>query len=577
MKPHKIEILKLITDNIFCGLILIDMNGKVVLFSKSAEKIFKLLKKDVIGRNLREIEGLRSLYDVVKEHGENTKSRHKIWTDNYFIIVNLTTLKSQNKPNCIMAVCHESCSKECIDQELFVTENLLREINIFLESSHDGIFITDNHGKVIRVNAAWERIYSTPRKEVLGVDVNELLKRGVLNKSAAMEVLKTGKTQTVICEANTGRKIMATGTPVFDKEGCITSVVVNVRDVTELEYLEKQLAEQQQLAEKYSQEIKEMRRLNMQLPDLVIHSKEMKKVMDIVLRVAEVDSNILITGESGVGKGMLVTTIHKLSQRREGPIISINCGAIPANLLESELFGYESGAFTGASPRGKMGLFELANGGTLFLDEIAEIPADLQVKLLRAIQDKEVIRVGGTAPKKIDVRIIAATNRDLKKMMEEGRFRSDLYYRLNVIGINVPPLRERKEDIVPLTLNFIERFNRKYNKNKTLAGETVSALIEYNWPGNIRELENLIERLVVLTRGDIIYPEELPDYFKEAPTPDHEIIVRGIVPLRSAMQSVERQLIMNAKKKYGSTRKIAEALGINQSTVVRKLSSIEHR
>jgi transcriptional regulator with PAS, ATPase and Fis domain len=297
----------------------------------------------------------------------------------------------------------------------------------------------------------------------------------------------------------------------------------------------------------------------------------MKKVFDFAARVAQVDSTVLITGESGSGKEIVAKTIHKLSKRKDGPLIQINCGAIPENLLESELFGYEPGAFTGASKEGKLGMFELAENGTLFLDEIGELPLNLQVKLLRVLQEREIVRVGGIKPKKINVRIIAATNKDLEKMVEKGMFREDLYYRLNVVRIKIPPLRERKTDIPPLIQHFLRKFNEKYEMNKKISPEVIERLIAYDWPGNVRELENLIERLVVIVIEDIIELKHLPDYLQASINSDHfQVSVSGIIPLKKASEDLEKQLISKALQKYGSTRKAAQILEVDQATIVRK-------
>ncbi|MDD2421522.1 MAG: sigma 54-interacting transcriptional regulator [Heliobacteriaceae bacterium] len=565
------ELLQLITEKIYCGILAVDAAGKVLVLNPSAQRVLNLSPETVIGKSLAAVSRrLAELFRSTKGQG-----RHKLTVGKANLVVNLSPLIKAEKTIGVLAVFHESGKEECISQELFVTENLLKEINIFLESSYDGIFITDNQGKVIRVNAAWERIFA-PRHLVLGRTVEELVTQGVYGKSAAGEVLKSGKTSTVIME-NKGRKILATGTPVFNNRGKITSAVVNVRDITELENLRWQLEQQQKISEQYSREIQEMRRQQQKFPGIVANSKEFQKVMDMVTRVAEVDSTVLITGESGVGKEVVAGHIHKLSHRRNGPFIKINCGAIPLALLESELFGYEPGAFTGASPKGKLGLFELANKGTLLLDEIAETSLDIQVKLLRALQEKEIIRVGGQTTKKIDVRIIAATNRNLKTMLQAGKFRDDLYYRLNVINIQVPPLRERPDDILPLLVFFLEKYNQKYQKNKAFSPKVVAALTNYDWPGNIRELENLAENLVILAKGEEIMPYDLPETYCQPAAMEHQVMINGIMPLKQALATVEQQLLQNAREKYDSTRKIAEALGINQSTVVRKLRSLPHQ
>ena len=309
---------------------------------------------------------------------------------------------------------------------------------------------------------------------------------------------------------------------------------------------------------------------------LIAHSKEMKNIMDTIKTLSQVNSTVLVTGESGTGKEVIVNQIHQASSRRKKPFIKINCGAIPAALFESELFGYEEGAFTGARRKGKAGFFELANGGTLFLDEIGELDLALQVKLLRVIQEGEVTRIGGTRTIHVDVRIIAATNRDLWQQVQEGTFRQDLFYRLNVINIEVPPLRSRREDIIPLAVRFLENFNKKYDKKKEISAELGKLFLEMEWPGNIRELENLIESMVVLTQGTVMEPKDLPIRYKNSFGNESvaQVSVTGILPLKEAVALTEKQLLENAREKYVTTREMAKVLQVNQSTVSRKLEKL---
>jgi TyrR family helix-turn-helix protein len=304
---------------------------------------------------------------------------------------------------------------------------------------------------------------------------------------------------------------------------------------------------------------------------MVVNSPGMRKLMEMVIRLAKVDSTVLIAGESGTGKELIAETLHRNSPRRKGPFIKVNCGAIPENLLESELFGYEAGAFTGAKKEGKPGYFELASGGILLLDEIGELPLSLQVKLLRALQSMEITRVGGTYPLKIDVRIMAATNRDLLKMVQRKQFREDLYYRLNVVPIYVPPVRDRKEDITQFVVHFMQVFNKKYQLTKRISPEVIDIFMKYDWPGNVRELENLIERLIVITPKDIITREDLPSNLSNVGSGNvPQVLVSGIVPLKEAVESVEKQILEKAYVEYNSTRQMAGELKVAASTIVRK-------
>ena len=297
----------------------------------------------------------------------------------------------------------------------------------------------------------------------------------------------------------------------------------------------------------------------------------MKDLLDTVVRLAQVDSTVLISGESGTGKELIAETIHNNSARKNQPFIKINCGAISHNLLETELFGYADGAFTGAKKGGKAGYFELANGGTLLLDEISELPYNLQVNLLRVLQSQELIRVGGETTIPIDVRIIAASNLNLQELVEKNQFRKDLFYRLNVVPVDVPPLRERKEEIPVLAAHFVQVFNKKYKMEKELSPQVIDVLMDYDWPGNVRELENVIERLVVTIPGNILSREDLPAHFSKMALEQHpQITVTGVMPLREAVEVMEKQILEQAYSRYKVTREVAKQLEVDPSTVLRK-------
>lgn len=455
-----------------------------------------------------------------------------------------------------------------------LNKNTVNELNSIIEASYDGLYICDKDGRVVRVNTAWEKISGFSRHSIIGRNVKELVAEGYYDNSAALLTLEKKKTTTTMLKITSGPKkgqvIMATGTPILDGNGELVQVVVNVRDITDLENLKAQLNETRELTRRYADELEEIRLQHQKVDDIVVKSPAMQRIIELVVRVSQVDSTVLITGESGVGKEVIARKIHLLSRRKNNSLIKINCGAIPGNLLESELFGYEEGAFSGARREGKPGMFELASGGTLFLDEIGDLPLNLQVKLLRALQEKEIYRVGGTKPIQVDARIIAATNKDLRSMMKKGAFREDLFYRLNVVNIEIPPLRERREDLVSLIPAILHKLNDKYNQKKRLSPQVVERLLRYHWPGNIREVENTLERLVVLTNEDVISPEHLPDFLKEEKS--HKLITfDSLVPLKTAVEEVEHQILAMALEKYGSTRAMARALGVNQSTIVRKM------
>jgi PAS domain S-box-containing protein len=448
-------------------------------------------------------------------------------------------------------------------------QKLTKKLDAVIESSYDGIYITDGEAKTLRINKSYERITGVKREEMLDNNMVQLVESGYISQSATMEVLKTGKTTTLEQKFKTGKKALVTSTPIYDDNKQIIMVVTNVRDVTELVKLNEQLLKNKELAQKYFSEIEEMRLQLIDDFDLVAKDEKMLDILKICKRVAKVDTTVLLLGETGVGKEEVAKYIHKNSNRCENQFIKVNCGAIPENLIESELFGYEKGAFTGAVKEGKMGMFEIADGGTIFLDEVGELPLKMQVKLLRVLQEQEFTRVGGTIPINIDVRILAATNRNLEEMVKDGVFREDLYYRLSVIPITILPLRERKKDIFALGEYFLKGLNEKYNLDKTLDNDALKSLFEYNWPGNVRELKNIVERVFVMSYKDKIGESDLPSNIRNVK--DVDILSSDrIIHLKDAVAKVEIDLIKKSFDKYKNVRDASKALGVDASTFVRK-------
>ena len=447
------------------------------------------------------------------------------------------------------------------------------ELEEIIEASHDGLFITDGSGNILMVNSSWVRICGIPKDFMIGKNAQDMVDNEYYSESSVMAAIKAKEETSIMLEMTKGdkkgQKILATAIPLFDESGKIRRVVANIRDISEIISLQQKLEETLNLNTVYIAELEQMRlQQTIKNCDLIAISEVTRRAVEMAVQVSKVDTIVLITGESGVGKEVFADTIHRLSQRSSGPLIKINCGAIPDNLLESELFGYESGSFTGARKQGKPGMFEMANRGTLFLDEIGDISFNLQGKLLRALQDQLIMRVGGVKPISVNVRIIAATNKNLQSMMTAGSFRDDLYYRLNVVSIEIPPLRERLEDIPLLSLFFLDRINKKYHYNKCISPDVIEHLLTYYWPGNIRELENVIERMMVMTEDAEIQTKHLPFNIKNQAF--SEDLGEGI-NLKQSIESTERQLFERALTKYKSTREIAKALNIDQSTVVRKM------
>jgi len=462
----------------------------------------------------------------------------------------------------------EISSLKHIIEKSFLFGEMKKEIDDILEATHDDILITDGQGQILYVCQSFKEIYGVASEEVLGKTVYEMEKYGIFSPSVTACVLETGQKVTMVQSNKFQQKIVVTATPIRDESGTIRKVISFSHNITEFLKLKEQYEYLEKKVELYTAELEELRSKDINFSNVVGKSKQMREVLNLINRVADFDTNTLLLGESGVGKTLLAHLIHSLCHRKNGPLIEVNCGAIPENLLESELFGYDRGAFTGAKREGKPGLIELAQNGTLFLDEISELTLPLQVKLLKVIQDKTITRVGGTQTIKVDFRLITASNRILQDLVDQRKFREDLFYRLNVIPIFIPPLRERKDDIFHLCLYFLEKLNKKYKLNKSLASSTIDKLVNYDWPGNIRELENVIERILLTSEQDNVTVDFLPENIKN---PAKSVANNEDCELPAALDRFERTLIIKAYEKHGTTVGVAKALGISQASAARKI------
>ncbi len=445
-----------------------------------------------------------------------------------------------------------------------------KELECLIEAVDDGIVVSDGQGYVIRVNKAYQHMTGITADEYVGKHVKELLHAGYIGRTTS-DIVIEHKTALHVTDIRNNKELLLTSVPVLNEAGDVIRVVTVFRDLADLNNLKKQLAQLEKMELKYQQELTYLRSEQV-FKTIVTNNPGMKEKIELAFRVARVNSTVLILGESGTGKELFAQLIHRASTRSCQPFIKVNCGAMPEALLESELFGYEAGAFTGAAKEGKAGLLEIAHEGTLFLDEIAELPLALQVKLLRAIQEREIRRVGGKKTVAVDVRFVAATNRNLEEMVRNKLFREDLYYRLNVVPLFLPPLRERKEDIFLLTAEFLDRINKEYGWHKWLHPDLVRSFLSYNWPGNVRELQNIIERLVVTSREDCLGLELIYKLFPAITSTENLADVsKDVGLLRATVENEERKILQAIYKKAGSTRKAAEMLGISQSGVVKKL------
>jgi len=456
-------------------------------------------------------------------------------------------------------------------QELASARQQLQELLSCIEISSDGFCIMDSNTTVLFVNHVYERITGLKREEIIGRNMRDLVAEGIFDRSTAEKVLETQKSVTLTLKLKTGKHLLVSGSPLFDSDNDISRVVCSIRDITELNRLQNELESVNTLKARYEEELVDLKGRSLHNDQIIFRSESLRGIVKFALRVGSVDSTILLQSESGSGKELFADFIQRNSSRCDKPFLKINCAAIPEHLLESELFGYTRGAFTGANREGKVGIFEAASQGTLLLDEVGELPKSLQVKLLRVLQEKTVRRIGDTTPRPVDIRILASTNRDLAAMVESGEFREDLYYRLNVVPIRIPPLRERKEDIFPLVQAFLEKFCKRYHTEKSLHPRVMPALLEYSWPGNVRELENMVERLVVTSPGSIINLSDLPaDLFQKVKfTPP----MKG-KKLKDLIDDYEAMILSHYFSEYRTTREVAAALGIHQSNVVRKLQRL---
>ncbi|MDD6190808.1 MAG: sigma 54-interacting transcriptional regulator [Firmicutes bacterium] len=436
--------------------------------------------------------------------------------------------------------------------------NIPQEIKIeellpILDGISDAVFIDDAKGICRWCNGPCEEMYNISLDEITGKSVDELEKEGIFAPSVTKRVLVEKRELTIIHENRHGRRLLTTGTPIFDGDS-VKMIITTSRDITRIS---KSEGDHSVPVATYIGS------------GMVAGSQPMKNVVALTKKLAAVNSTVLITGESGVGKGLIAKTLHEEGIRYKGPFVTVNCGAIPENLIESELFGYVAGAFTGSRAGGKTGFFEAAQGGTIFLDEISELPLNLQVKLLQVIQERSITPVGAVKPVPIDVRIVSATNRDLESLVREGKFREDLYYRLNVVPINVPPLRDRPEDIVPLIHMYLKRFNKALGENKTISSAALSILVKYPWPGNIRELQNIVERLVITSSSDVIGDEDIFIFIKEGAENNATVVTD--FSLAAALEKAEKNILQQALETYKSTRAMARVLNVSQPTIVRKL------
>ena len=559
-----------ILDSAQNGIVIVDITGAIHLFNQVARDVLAIPESDLVGQHISSIseEAWHDMRMILKTGLPQLNK--KITIGESIIIANRTPIAFKGHIIGVLSIFQDISEYDKISSELVSFKQLTMQLDAIIESSYDGLYITDGEANTLRVNQAYERISGLKREDLIGRNMRDLVQEGVLDRSVTLEVLRLREPVTIMQDIAGDKHVIVTGNPFFDKNGDISLVVTNVRDITELNQLHLELEETRKISSRYQEELEELQKLKAASHELIVRSEAFRATLKQAVKVSQVDATVLITGESGVGKSLLARLIHKMSQRKDGPFIKISCGAIPENLMESELFGYEKGAFTGARTGGKAGLLEVGNGGTIFLDEIGELPLNLQVKLLDVLEDKEITRLGGTTPRSMDLRLITATNRDLKQMVREKNFREDLFFRLNVIPLHIPPLRERKEAIIPLIDHFLHESIEATGNRKSISPEVYETLVKYPFYGNVRELMNMVERMAVLSDEDVIGLKDLPPGVKEESRSSLYGELGESLPLQEAVAKFEEEIIRKAISTHGTISKAAQILRVNQSTVSRK-------
>lgn len=535
------------------GIVTMNPSFQVIFMNEKAEQILGMNKSIIQGRDYRRLIRMDTSFDEVlrgqKWFGIENTFNFKVITGQF------SPIYENGK---ISGIIHNFYLKDQLEEAVHEID-FVREMNEDLQAiyslSNEQILVADHSGTITRVAGAYFSKFwgDIKHDELIGRNAAELESSGTFQPNIIAACMEKNS-RVMLTQKGKNGTVLSTATPVME-EGKIKRVIVLSKDVST-----------EEKAYVRTEDTTEFRN-----ETIIYQSPEMSKLMDDVKSVAPLDSTVLITGESGVGKEVIARRIHQMSSRSSGSFVAINCGAIPEHLIESELFGHEKGAFTGAEAK-RVGLFEQGHEGSVFLDEVSELPFAMQVKLLRVLQEREVIRVGSTVPVKINVRVIAATNKNLRQMVQKNQFREDLYYRLHVVPIQIPPLRNRKEDISPLAVNFLEELNERNGYEKKISTNALNLLESYQWPGNIRELRNVIERLIVISRGEEILEKDVYRVLWETDSKEQGFLtIKGIIPLKKAVEETEKQLIELAVEKYGTATEAAKALETSISTVSRRM------
>jgi PAS domain S-box-containing protein len=554
-----------ILDSAYSGIVAINKNEQIIACNHSAEQILEVSIKECIGKNVYDVFPVSNLPRVLKTAekrlGETANYRGKQ------LMINQTPIIKDDEVIGAVATFHDITDFKEVAQELKDEKHSSRILRTILDNVYDGLIVVDESGYISMINEPYAQFLGMPIENIVGRHVTE-----VIDNTRLHIVIKTGKEEIGEIQRINNRNIVVMRIPIYKEEKVIGAIgKIMFMDVTELHVLASKIEHDACESKYYKNTLKEANDTKYTFDNIIGVSEKLKETKYLAEKVACTNSNVLIRGESGTGKELFAHAIHAASSRAMGPFIKVNCAAIPSELLESELFGYEEGAFTGAKRGGKVGKFEMANSGSIFLDEIGDMPHNMQAKLLRVLQDKEIERVGGTKNISLDVRIITATNRNLEKMIEEGKYREDLYYRLNVINIHIPPLRERPEDLKPLVQYLLTKLSKEVGNYVTkISSQAMKYLEGYTWPGNVRELENVLERAInLIDYGKEIQINHLPRHIRKTQFSFKNIENGG---LKKVLDEVEKQVILDCLKKTGDNRtETAKILDISRSSLYEKL------
>lgn len=556
------------------SLIAIDKEGFIICCNKKLADFLELPEEEVLGKHVLEFFPKTGILDVLEDGISQLGRRLKLKDGVY--ITNRDPIKINNEIVGAVAVFHEITNLQVLINELHSENERVRELQerlqTILELSSDGIIAINRNNIITMVNQAFANLLDKKVSDLIGRNVYDCYPNPIFP-----QVMNTGISEYGYVMNLNGQEIVANRVPIKKNNETIGALgVVAFKKVDDLYALVQKVDSLKEELDYYKQELKRMHEEKFSLDQIIGEASSIKMLKYTTRRVAKNDSTVLIRGESGTGKELFAHSLHLESKRFGGPFIKVNCAAIPENLLESELFGYSEGAFTGAKKGGQIGKFELAHKGTIFLDEIGDMSPHMQAKLLRVLQDKTIERLGEGKPKQVDVRVVAATNRNLEELMENNQFREDLYYRLTVVVLGVPPLRERKEDIALLAKHFIDKFNYQFGKNvEGLAPEALELFRHHNWPGNIRELQNVIERAFNVIDGNVIGLKHLPLYLldKRNKSGVNSSTAKG---LPYAIAQLEKEAIIEALKlTKGNRNKAAELLSISRASLFNKIKQYE--